>query len=745
MTKPSVFDDPRIADQIVCLQELPPRAANYAEVRRTMHRSLDAQLHKLQIDQLFTHQAQAYDAAMAGRDLMVVTGTNSGKTLCYSLPAMQISIAEPAARCLFIFPTKSLAQDQLARLTALAPGPEVRVATYDGDTPQNQRSSIRKLAHIILTNPDMLHIGVLPSHENWIKFLKSLRLIVIDEMHVYRGVFGSNVGNVIRRLLRLCEAHRSRPQIIGCSATIGNPEELFRNLTGRTPELIQADGSPSGKRTFVFWNPPDLGNGQRLSANVATSEILTSLAETGLRCLAFSRARVSAELVLRYARKRAENGGLVSPKQIESYRAGYTVKERREIEKALFKGDLLGLSSTNAMELGVDVGALDAVILNGYPGTVSSFWQQAGRAGRGTRDGLAVFVAHDDPLEQFLVREPGMLLDRVVESAALNPQNVQILGQHLLCAAHERPISPSELPRFGPTALEVAEGLDRSGELEFRAGMFFYPSMDPPAPRVNIRSGGGEQVRLFQGEGEIGTMDRWRAMTSAHEGAVYLHRAATYVVKSLDLDSNRAEIEERSVDYYTQSMVQSVLDPRTPFRATSLNDVEAELAGVTVTDLVTGYRTKSLDGDTVLGIDSLDLPPVSYDTVCIRMNLMGMDDLEEMERQIGGIHGLEHALLAVAPILAGCDRGDLGSAWYTAFPDTMRPAVFVFDKTPGGVGLCEKLFDSLTGWIRAALQLLVGCPCETGCPACLLSSRCEVLNEALNKPEAIRLLRAAAR
>jgi DEAD/DEAH box helicase domain-containing protein len=335
-----------------------------------------------------------------------------------------------------------------------------------------------------------------------------------------------------------------------------------------------------------------------------------------------------------------------------------------------------------------------------------------------------------------------MLLDAKIENVAVNPQNVQILGQHLLCAAHERPISPSELPRFGANALDVAEGLDRSGELEFRAGMFFYPSMEPPAPKVNIRSGGGEQVRLMQGEIEIGTMERWRAMTSAHEGAVYLHRGASFVVKTLDLDGGRAEIEAQAVDYYTQSMSQSVLDPRAPFRETSLHSIQGGLAGVTVTDLVTGYRVKSLDGDTVRGIEPLDLPPVTYSTICVRLDLPELDELMDMEQQIGGIHGIEHALLAVAPILAGCDRADLGSAWYTMFHDTMRPAVFVFDKTPGGVGLCEKLFDSLTGWIHAALQLLTSCPCLTGCPACLFSARCESFNEALNKAEAIRLLKA---
>jgi DEAD/DEAH box helicase domain-containing protein len=737
------FDD-RLAAQIAHVEEMPPKTATFATPARRMHPKLSERLKELGLAELYSHQAQAYDAAIAGKDVVVVTGTNSGKTLCYNLPAIQTCLTEPVGRCLYLFPTKALAQDQLSRLEKLTP-PEIRVGIYDGDTPQAHRSSIRRLAHIVLTNPDMLHVGVLPGHENWAKFFKSLRLIVIDEMHVYRGVFGSHVGNVIRRLLRLCEWHRNRPQIIACSATIGNPDELFKNLTGRKATLINEDGAPSGRRTFVFWNPPQLSDGSRLSANVASSEILTTLAETGLRTLAFSRARVSAELVLRYARKNAEDHGAIAPAKIESYRAGYTPKERRQIETALFKGDLMALSATNALELGVDVGGLDAVVLNGYPGTSSSFWQQAGRAGRGQRDGLAIFVAHDDPLEQFLIREPRQLLDSRQESVSANPANPHILSQHLICAAHERPIAPSELDRFGAGAVEVAEGLDRSGELEFRAGLFFYPSMEPPAPKVNIRNGGGDQVTLYLDGQEFATMERSRALTSAHKGAVYLHRGSTFLVTELDLENLRADVEPLAADYYTQSISESLLNVKVEARSKPLgNQFGITLAGVSVTDVVTGFRRKSLDGDTVLSNEVLDLPPTTYDTVCVRLDLPAVDYEQFGPREIGGIHGLEHALLAVAPLIAGCDRGDLGSAWFGAYHETMRPALFVFDRMPGGVGLSESLFESVTGWSRAALQLLTSCDCETGCPACLLTARCANNNEMLDKAAAIELLRRLA-
>ncbi|MBN9504070.1 MAG: hypothetical protein BGO01_20005 [Armatimonadetes bacterium 55-13] len=735
-----LLHDQALRDQIAHVEQLPPRDAAYGQSKAPMHRLLSERLEALEIKQLFAHQAEAYDAAMAGKDLVVVTGTNSGKTMCYNLPALQWSLAEPAARMMYLFPTKALAQDQLSRLEKLLPNASVRVGTYDGDTPANQRGTLRRLAHIVLTNPDMLHIGILPGHELWVKFLKSLRLIVIDEMHVYRGVFGSNVAGVLRRLLRLCEWHHSRPQIIACSATIGNPGELFTKLTGRKGHLIDQDGSPKGRRTFVFWNPPEIGGGQRLSSNLVSSEVMTMLTEGGLRSLTFNRARISAELVLKYARERLKKNGEVSPTKIESYRAGYTPKERRQIEKSIFKGDLLGLSTTNAMELGVDIGGLDAVIMNGYPGSIASFYQQAGRAGRGVHDGLAIMVAHEDPLEQYILRNPETVMDAANESISINPENPQILSQQLLCAAHERPLSPSELESFGASAFEIAESMDRSGELQYRAGMFFYPSHEPPAPRVNIRGSSGETVTLLHDGEELGSMEKWRAMQGAHEGAVYLHRGSTYVSMELDLDVGVAHVEPVEVDYYTQPILQSIIEPQ----VTMLEQGVIALQGVRLTTAIVGFKRKSLDGDTVLATEPLDMPPQTYETLAVGIVLPNAMPGDDPARFLGGVHGVEHALLALAPLLSGCDRSDLGSAWYAFHPNSMSPAVFVYDQMPGGVGLCEKLFDSFTGWVRASHQLLHSCPCETGCPACLFSSRCEANNEALDKGYALTLLKSLA-
>ncbi|MHB8637456.1 MAG: DEAD/DEAH box helicase [Fimbriimonadaceae bacterium] len=727
----AALNDQRVAEQVVHARTDAPRTALYRDTCTPLNPLLAERLTAGGIERLYSHQAFAFDAAMAGEDLMVVTGTNSGKSLCYHLPALERILAEPAARALYLFPTKALAQDQAKKLGMLAPSPYVRIGVYDGDTPAGQRSAIRRMAHVVITNPDMLHVGILPRHENWASFLKALRVVVVDEMHAYRGVFGSHVGGIVRRLLRLCEWHHNRPAIIGCSATVGNPEELFMKLTGRSASIIDRDGSPAGAKTIAFWNPPELPSGNRLSGNLVTAELMAALVTAGIRTLAFNRARVSAELVLRYARESLVKAG--KPQSaIESYRAGYTPKERRAIEEALFSGKLLGLSATSAMELGVDIGGLDTVLLNGYPGSVASFRQQIGRAGRGVRNGLAIMVAHTDPLEQYIVKHPGEILDRNPEAVALNPENAQILSQQLRCAAYERALSPTELPAFGESALGVAEELDRAGELGFGAGRFFYPSHDAPAASVSIRGGGGESVRLMVNEVELGTMERWRAMTSAHTGAIYLHRGASYMVRELNLEEGVARLQPVEAEYFTQSIVQSVLNQNVVLRGGGAVDEAVSLVGVTVTDAVSGFRRKALDGETVLSLEDLDLPPTSYDSLAVRFDFAETDE-RDIVAAIGGIHGAEHALLAVAPLFAGCDRGDLGSAWYLAFPDMVRPAVFVFDRAPGGVGLCEALYSSRETWLEVALDLLRDCDCGGGCPSCLMSARCESNNENLDK------------
>lgn len=712
---------------LVYAAEIEGRKARYDQITLPMHPRLSERLAQVGIEKLYRHQAMAYDAAVAGQDLVVVTGTASGKTLCYNLPVLQSIVSEPKARALYLFPTKALAQDQLGKLEQFAPGPDVRMGTYDGDTPRARRASLRKLAHVLLTNPDMLHVGILPGHEQWVDYFKNLRYIVIDEMHTYRGMFGSHVAGVLRRLLRLCEWHRNRPQIIACSATIGNPTQLFEKLTGRRATLIDEDGAPRPRKTYAFWNPTETG-----SPNLDTAKLMGSLTNAGLRTLAFCRARITTELVLKTAREHSEH-----PERIESYRAGYTAKERRQIEQALFKGKLLALAATNAMELGVDIGGLDAVVMNGYAGTVSSFLQQAGRAGRGSDPGLAIMVAHEDPLEQFLIREPHRVLEGATESVSINPENPQVLAKQLLCAAYERPISPSEVERFGKSALDAAENLDRTGELAFRSGHFYFPEHHGPASGVNIRGAGGEQVLLYNEGEELGSMERWRAMQYAHEGAVYLHRGQSYLVDRLDLEAGRAELHAETTNYYTQPLVQSSVEPLVEIERNG----RTSLISVKVTDLVVGYRVRAMDGGTVLAIHELDFPPDSFETIAVRYELPEFRPDEDPEKEMAAVHGLEHALLAVAPVLAGCDRGDLGSSWYAYAPEIGLPAVYTFDRAPGGVGLSESLFRHQDAWLSMAFQLLSSCGCDDGCPACLLSPRCESANQLLSKPSTLALIK----
>lgn len=739
----SVLQIPGVRPDVAATEVLPKRIARYDAPQRTLHPKLTERLAAMGIERLYSHQAHAFDAVMSQKDVMVVTGTNSGKTMCYALPALQHCLEEPACRVLMMYPTKALAQDQLGKLLQLSPDRMVRVGTYDGDTPQAERGPIRRLANIVLTNPDMLHVGILPGHENWSRFLRSLRLIVIDELHAYRGVFGCHVAGILKRLLRLCEWHGAHPQIVACSATIGNPIDLFGKMTGRVPTLLAEDGSPQGRKTVVFYNPPEDDTGRRQSANYASAGITANLVDSGLRVLAFCRSRVAAELVLRYTREVLERIGDTPPGKVESYRSGYTPDERRQIEQALFEGRILALACTNAMELGVDVGGLDAVVMNGYPGTIASFWQQAGRAGRGERDGVAILIAKDDPLEQFLMRNPRMLLDSSHEPVSINPENRTILEQQLLCAAYERAVAPSELETFGESALAIAEAMDQAGELEFRAGRFYYPKFDSPAPGVNVRGSGKDQVALLLDAQPIGTMEHWRALQWAHKGAVYLHRGVSYVVQELDLEQNVARLAKQSVPYFTQSMVHAAIEPTVVLATEDWGPFEARLCGLRVTEQVIGFRRKSLDAEREIDFEDLDLPAYTFETVGVRL-ILGPLPEENPQEAMRALHGLEHALMAVAPFLAGCDRGDFGSAWYGIYPDTPNATLFVYDHVPGGVGLCEDLFKIRDTWGLASLRLLDSCSCADGCPACLMSARCESGNEMLSKPGALGLLRALA-
>jgi DEAD/DEAH box helicase domain-containing protein len=735
-------DSPFYSGQIVACATEQAKPPHLESIPVEIHALLRSQLEKHGIERLYTHQVETFEVSNKDFDCVVTTGTGSGKTLCYQIPALHRILQEPSARALFIYPTKALAQDQLAKMCAIVPA-GIRVAAYDGDTPRNQRAAIRKEAHIILTNPDMLHIGILPNHSAWTKFLRSLRFIAIDEMHAYSGVFGSHVALVLRRLLRLCEWNGASPRIVSTSATIKNPVELFHALTGRQPIHIANDGAPRGKRCFAMWNPPMTDQDSRKSALYESALVFSALVLAGKRVIAFSGSRIATELVLNYAREMIDTESKELGRTVEAYRAGYTVEERRGIEKALFSGELRGISCTNAMELGIDVGGLDVAILNGFPGSISSVRQQAGRAGRGEESGLAIMVIRNDPLEQFLGEHPELILDGEAEQVRVRPNNPRVLHPHIKCAAFERPISPTDLSHFPEGSFEACEELESTGEIVRRAGMWFYPSHASPAADVDLR--GADRTYVIEKAGEqMGTMEEWRAFQNAHPGAIYLHRGDQFIVRKLDIDALRIEVEATNADYFTQSLVETSVWPNLSISERAFGNGLGSLQGLTVTNVVVGFRRRSLISGALISELPLNMPPHTISTLGIRIDIP-LTPTGDEQSWSEGVHALEHLLLSMSPIIAKCEPRDLGSAYYPFWPETGRPAIFVYDSAPGGSGISEALYEDLDRWIEVVVDRLESCRCGLGCPACILSPRCPYFNESLSKTSAICVARTLAR
>ena len=748
-------------NQIEYVEQIPARSAQYAEPSEPLHPELQQRLRDQGVSRLYTHQARAVDCVRAGRHIVVVTPTASGKTLAYNIPVVESILESPNARALYLFPTKALAQDQLGKLNDLGFFPRIRFATYDGDTPQADRRFIKRGAQIVLSNPDMLHIGILPYHTSWAQFFMNLRFVVIDEIHSYRGVFGAHVAQIARRLRRICRLYGSEPQFISCSATVANPGELARDLTGLDVEVIDDEGAPSGRRSFVFWNPPLLSAaGERRSANMEVTNLFKDLIEQDVRTLVFTRARKTAELILRYTREAMEREGSALTKRIMSYRAGYTPKERREIEEGLFRGDLVGITSTNALELGVDVGDLDATILTGYPGTIASVWQQAGRAGRGAKDSLSILVALDGPLDQYLMRHPAYFFGRVHERAIVDPGNRRILEGHLQCAAYESPLSDADLQLFDSAAREVIPGLVEAGRLTSRNGRWYYRGDGYPAGEINIRSISAESYEIRVGAGIVlerdgpnsslrnrgtllGIVDGARAFQTVHPGAVYLHQGEAYLVEQLDQEEQVASVRPADVGYYTEPREITHITILAERAARTLPGAAAYFGEVVVTTQVLGYRVKQLRSDSVLDIVDLDLPEQVFETEAYWYTVPAAL-IDEMNRAgvdlAGSIHAAEHAAIGMMPLYSTCDRWDLGGVSTPHHPDTGMATVFVYDGYPGGVGICEGTFDRLEGLLAATAEMIADCPCEDGCPSCIQSPKCGNNNEPLDKRGALLLL-----
>jgi DEAD/DEAH box helicase domain-containing protein len=761
--------NPDYRGQVAHAQEIPPRPARYAEPEEPLHPILEARLRALGIDRLYTHQAAAVDAVRRGEHVMAVTATASGKTLCYNLPAIEAVLRDPRARAFYLFPTKALAQDQLGKLNDFGLFPTVRFATYDGDTPQEERRYIKRGAHIVLTNPDMLHVGIMPYHTTWAQFFANLRYVVVDEIHTYRGVFGANVAQVMRRLRRICAHYGASPQFIACSATIANPASLMRALTGLDPTVIDDDGAPRGKRTFVFWNPPLVGeNGERRSAHTEATSLFVNLVESFVRTITFTKARKSAELILRYTREEFERRESLLGGRVMSYRAGYTKEERRAIEDGLFSGKLLGVTATNALELGVDVGGLDATVLTGYPGTIASAWQQAGRAGRAQDEALSVLVALDNPLDQYLMRHPEYFFGRPVEQAIVDPDNRRVLAAHLACAAYELPVGENDLPLFSPRAPEVLAQLEEEGTLVRRNGKWYYRGDDYPPAGVNIRSASAETYEIRESKVEsrksqdfplstfdsrlstppgrlIGTVEGASVYFTVHPGAIYLHQGETYLVEELDEESRVARVRPAEVNYYTE--------PRELTHITVLGEKESRPLGVTqarfgevvVSTQVLGFRRKQLYTDIIIDLVDLDLPEQVFETEAFWFTVPAamVAELAKAGLDLGGaIHAAEHACIGMMPLFAMCDRWDIGGVSSPNHPDTGLATVFIYDGHPGGVGIAEATFDRLAELLQATQEMIAACPCADGCPSCVQSPKCGNNNEPLDKRGAAWLLKA---
>jgi DEAD/DEAH box helicase domain-containing protein len=726
-------------DELAHLTTTPARAPRTEPLSPEVHPTVREALARQGITELYVHQAEAWEAARRGENLIVTTGTASGKTLAFNLPVLDALARDPKSRALYLYPTKALAQDQARGLGALAV-PHVRAAIYDGDTPTERRWHIRKWANLVLTNPDMLHIGVLPRHDLWADVLHNLRYVVVDEAHVYRGVFGSHVANVLRRLRRIARVYGADPQFLLASATIANPSQLARSLLGVEATTIAGDTAPRAERTIALWNPEliDAELGIRASALGEASRIMAELVQRDLRTICFAKSRKAAELIHRMTADRVDTA---TAKRLAPYRAGYTPQQRRDIERRLVEGELLGVAATDALELGIDIGLLDCAISVGFPGTIASLRQQWGRAGR-RGHGLAVLVASEDALDQYFMREPETLLERQVEAAILDHANPRVLDGHVASAAFEAPVDDADRATLGDEALERAPHVP---DLQHTKHGWVWAGKDYPAARTPLRSAGADAFTVIDGStgAVLGIVERERAYSTVHEGAVYLHLGEQWLVRELDLTARHAVVEPHAGDWYTQVKKDTSTDIERPLRTERRLGLELTFGLVAVTERVVAYQRKNIRDQATLATVELDLPPTVFETEAVWYvpTVRQLDGLEQMPTLISTLHAAEHSMIALLPLWAMCDRWDIGGLSTNIHQDTGQPTVFIYDGHPGGVGIAERGFEQFEGWVADTVRLLEGCPCEHGCPSCVQSPKCGNLNEHLDKHGALTLLR----
>jgi DEAD/DEAH box helicase domain-containing protein len=739
-----LWDELLAAEEVAHVRTEPPREARSAPFPEALDDRVRDRLVAGGLDDLYTHQRETWDAAARGEHVIVTTGTASGKSLAFNLPVLDALVREPKQRALYLYPTKALAQDQ-ARSLALIRAPRVRPAIYDGDTPGERRWQIRKWANLILTNPDMLHVGVLPHHDRWGDVLSNLRYVVVDEAHVYRGVFGSHVANVLRRLRRLAGVYGAKPQFLLASATIANPGDLARSLLGVETTVVAEDGAPRAERTILLWNPTLLDEelGLRASALGEAARVMADLVSRDLRTICFAKSRRSAELIHRMTVQRLDDPARAA--RLAPYRAGYTPEQRRAIERRLMEGELLGVSATDALELGIDIGSLDCAISVGFPGTMASLRQQWGRAGRRAH-GLAVLVASQDALDQYFMRLPEALLERQVEAAILDHANPRVLDGHVRSAAFEAPVDDADRAVLGDEALERAAALP---DLKHTKAGYVWAGRGYPAGAVPLRSTSPDAFTVVDVEtgSLLGLVELERAYSTVHDGAVYLHLGEQYLVRELDHEARTALVDPFRGDYYTQpkkETMTAIVEARRTERRLGL---ELSFGSVVVTEQVVAYQRKAIRDGSTIDLVPLLMPETTFETEAV-WYLPEPDTLEALDtlpRLLGTLHAAEHAMIALLPLWAMCDRWDIGGLSTNLHFQTGRPTVFVYDGHAGGVGIAERGFEVFEGWVEDTAEMLAGCPCERGCPSCVQSPKCGNLNEPLDKAGALELLRAMLR
>ncbi|WP_274362226.1 DEAD/DEAH box helicase [Paenibacillus thermotolerans] len=715
---------PELMENVTEWRTIPGKEARYAEFPHSLRPELRKALTDKGIEKLYTHQAAAFEAIQAGKHVVTVTPTASGKTLTYNLPVMQQLLTDDSSRALYLFPTKALAQDQVAELqeTVERMGVDIKTHTYDGDTPPTVRQAIRNAGHIVVTNPDMLHSAILPHHTKWVKLFENIKFIVIDELHSYRGVFGSHVANVIRRLKRICRFYGSNPQFICASATIANPKEHAEKLIGEKTALIDNNGAPSGEKHFVFYNPPVVNQqlGIRKSSVLETRKVAGLLLKQGIQTIVFARSRVRVEILLTYLQDLVKHE--LGPKTIRGYRGGYLPKQRREIERGLRNGEIRGVVSTNALELGIDIGQLQACVMNGFPGTIASTWQQSGRAGRRHETAITFLVASSNPLDQYVISNPDYFFGRSPEQARIHPDNLLVLLDHVKCAAYELPFQEGD--RFGEeNIVDVLEFLVEERVLHRNNGRWYWMEQNFPANNISLRSAAQENIIIIDtsnGSKVIGEVDRFSAHTLVHEEAIYIHEGVQYQVEKLDYEEKKAYVREVSVDYYTDANMAVELkilhcDKEGEEAAYSRNFGE-----VTVNARATIFKKIKLRTHENIGSGPIHLPEEELHTssywITFHDELAGMKSANDLQF---ALLGLANVLIHIAPLYLMCDPLDIRVYPQVKAVQSKLPTIFFYDRYPGGIGLSERLYELHDELLKEARRLIAGCTCLSGCPACV--------------------------